>query len=76
MASHRHHVTVCEVNVSFDESEMQVLRSAAERAGQSLEEYVHDAAMLRASRRSGDVASAAKAVAKRSVELNRRLRDE
>lgn len=63
------------LNVSFDDTEMEILRAAAQEADESLKDFVHNAALLRADRHRQQVAAAAQMVAERSGELNRRLRD-
>lgn len=63
------------LNVSFDDTEMEILRAAAQEADESLKDFVHNAALLRADRHRQQVAAAAQMVAERSAELNRRLRD-
>lgn len=72
----RYHIFMPALNVPFDDTEMEALRAAAQQSDQSLKDYVHDAAMQRADRHKEQVAAAAKLVAQRSAELNRRLRDE
>ena len=51
-------------------------RAAAERSDQSLRSFVHGAAVAAASEHRHRVAEAARLVAERSAELNRRLADE
>ena len=63
-----------ELNVHFNDAEMEAIRAAAQESEQSLHDYVHDAAVQRAGRHNYRVAAAAELVAKRSAELNRRLR--
>lgn len=63
------------LNVSFDDTEMEILRAAAQEADESLKDFVHNAALLRADRHRQQAAAAAQMVAERSAELNRRLRD-
>lgn len=63
------------LNVSFDDTEMEILRAAAQEADESLKDLVHNAALLRADRHRQQVTAAAQMVAERSAELNRRLRD-
>ena len=63
------------MSVSFDEAEMAALRAAAEKADESLEEFIRSAALQRADRHRHQVAEAAHIVANRSADLNRRLRD-
>ena len=63
------------LNVSFDDTEMETLRAAAQEADESLKDLVHNAALLHADRHRQQVAAAAQMVAQRSAELNRRLRD-
>jgi len=63
------------LNVPFDDAELAGIRIAAQEADQSLQDFVHDAAVERADRNKQQVAAAAQLVAQRSAELNRRLRD-
>ncbi len=63
------------LNVPFDDAEMATIRVAAKGADQSLKDFVHDAALHRADRHKQEVAAAARIVAQRSAELNRRLRE-
>lgn len=63
------------LNVPFDDAEMEIIRTAAQEADQSLKDFVHEAALQRADRHRRQVAMAALIVAGRSAELNRRLRD-
>ena len=63
------------LNVPFDDAEMSVIRAAAHEADQSLKDFVHDAALQRADTHKRHVAEAARLVAERSAELNRRLAD-
>jgi uncharacterized protein (DUF1778 family) len=63
------------LNVPFDDDELGILRSAADEAEQSLKSFVHDAALERADRHKKNVAAAAQLIAKRSADLNKRLRD-
>lgn len=47
------------LNVSFDDTEMEPLRAAAQEADESLKDFVHNAALLRADRHRQQVAAAA-----------------
>ena len=64
-----------DLSVSFDEAQMKTLRAAALEADESLEDFVHKAALQRADHRRQQAAAAAQMVAERSAELNGRLRD-
>lgn len=61
------------LNVDFDDAEMEQIRAAARQDGLSLKRFVHAAVMERASMHKRRVAEAARVVADRSAELNRRL---
>lgn len=61
------------LNITFTEDEMHELRDAATAADVSLKAYVHAAVLEAASDRKRRVREAARIVALRSVELNRRL---
>lgn len=62
-----------EVTVAFDDTEMAVVRAAAQQAGQPVNDYVHAAVLQHAMRGKEHVAAAAEKVAQRSAVLNRRL---
>jgi hypothetical protein len=64
------------LNVPFSDDELAAVRAAAERSGQSLRSSAHGAATAAASEHEHRVAEAARVVAERSAELNRRLGDE
>lgn len=59
------------LNIKFDDSEMEQIRAAAKADNLSVKKFAHAAVVERASMRK--VADAARAVAERSAELNRRL---
>lgn len=61
------------LNLDFDESEMEQIRAAAQADALSLKKFAHAAVMERASMHRRRVAEAARVVAERSAELNRRL---
>ena len=61
------------LNVDFDYAEMEQIRAAARQDDLSLKRFVHAAVMERASMHKRRVAEAARVVADRSAELNRRL---
>ena len=61
------------LNLDFDESEMEQIRAAAQLDALSLKKFAHAAVMERASMHKRRVAEAARVVAERSAELNRRL---
>lgn len=61
------------LNLEFDEAEMAQIRSAAQADELSLKKFAHAAVMERASMHKRRVAEAARIVAERSAELNRRL---
>ncbi|WP_026306600.1 DUF1778 domain-containing protein [Smaragdicoccus niigatensis] len=64
------------LELTFTESEMELLRTAANASGQSLEAFVHDA-VLRSANDNGfraRVEATSRLVAEKSGELNRRLR--
>lgn len=61
------------LNLDFDESEMEQIRAAAQSDALSLKKFAHAAVMERASMHKRRVAEAARVVAERSAELNRRL---
>ena len=63
------------LNVPFSDDELEAVRAAAERSQQSLRSFVHGAAVAAASEHKHRVAEAARLVAERSAELNRRLAD-
>lgn len=65
--------TVPSLNISFTEEELAVVRSAAAGDDVSLRAFVHRAVMAAASEHKRRVAEAARIVAERSAELNRRL---
>jgi hypothetical protein len=64
------------LDVPFSGHELAAVRAAAERSGQSLRSFVHGAAIAAASEHEHRVAEAARAVAERSAELNRRLAED
>ncbi|OBB45448.1 antitoxin Phd [Mycobacterium sp. 852002-51961_SCH5331710] len=61
------------LNVNFSDEEMEQLRTAATAAELSLRAFVHRAAIDAASDHKRRVHEAARIVAERSAELNRRL---
>lgn len=61
------------LNITFTEAEMEQLRSAAADGDVSLRSFVHRAAVEAANQRKRRAAEAARIVAERSAELNRRL---
>ncbi|MGU3499474.1 antitoxin Phd [Mycobacterium sp. C31M] len=61
------------LNVDFDDAEMEQIRAAAKADDLSLKKFVHAAVMERASMHRRRVTEAARIVAERSAELNRRL---
>lgn len=61
------------LNVDFDDAELEQIRAAARADDLSLKKFVHAAVMERASMHKRRVAEAARLVAERSAELNRRL---
>ena len=61
------------LNVDFDDAGMEQIRAAARQDDLSLKRFVHAAVMERASMHKRRVAEAARVVADRSAELNRRL---
>ena len=61
------------LNLDFDDAEMEQIRAAARADDLSLKKFVHAAVMERASMHKRRVAEAARIVAERSAELNRRL---
>ncbi|MGV0715887.1 antitoxin Phd [Mycolicibacterium sp. XJ662] len=62
------------LNVNFSDEEMEQLRTAASAAELSLRAFVHRAAIEAASDHKRRVREAARIVAERSAELNRRLK--
>lgn len=64
------------LNVPFNDVEMSAIRAAARESDQSLKDFVRDAALQRADSHKRQVAEAARLVAERSAELNRRLADQ
>lgn len=63
------------LNLEFSDEEMADLRSAAERAGQSLKSLAHDAVVQAVSARKYLVEDAAARIARTSAGLNERLAD-
>lgn len=61
------------LNIEFDDAEMEQIRAAARVDDVSLKKFAHAAVMDRASMHKRRVAEAARVVAERSAELNRRL---
>ncbi len=61
------------LNLDFDDAEMEQIRAAAREGDLSLKKFAHAAVMERASMHKRRVAEAARVVAERSAELNRRL---
>lgn len=61
------------LNIDFDDAEMEQIRAAARADDLSLKKFAHSAVMERASTHKRRVAEAARVVAARSAELNRRL---
>ena len=61
------------LNLEFDDAEMAQIREAAKADDLSLKRFAHAAVMERASMHKRRVAEAARVVADRSAELNRRL---
>lgn len=61
------------LNLDFDDAEMGQIRAAAQADDLSLKKFAHAAVMERASMHKRRVAEAARVVAERSAELNRRL---
>ncbi|QFS89956.1 Antitoxin Phd [Mycobacterium sp. THAF192] len=61
------------LNVNFTDEEMEQLRTAAASGELSLRAFVHRAALDAASDHKRRVRAAARIVAERSAELNRRL---
>jgi uncharacterized protein (DUF1778 family) len=61
------------LNIPFSDDELEVIRGAAASENVSLRAFVHAAAVEAASEHKRRVAEAAKIVAARSAELNRRL---
>jgi hypothetical protein len=61
------------LNVQFTDAELERVRAAGGRNGQSLKSFAHDAILSAADGRAGRVAEAFEFVTARSAELNRRL---
>jgi hypothetical protein len=61
------------LNVTFTDDELAAVRTAAGEENLSLRAFVHRAALSAASDHKRRVAEAARLVAQRSAELNRRL---
>jgi hypothetical protein len=61
------------LNIAFTEDELEKIRAAAASDETSLRAFVHQAALSAASDHKRRVAQAARIVAERSAELNRRL---
>lgn len=61
------------LNIDFSDEELDKVRAAAANDDLSLRKFVHRAALDAASDHKRRVAEAARIVAERSVELNRRL---
>lgn len=61
------------LNITFTDEEHTALKAAAERRGVSLKTCVHDAAIAAVSEHKHRVLEAARIVADKSAELNRRL---
>lgn len=61
------------LNIGFTDEELEDVRAAAADDDVSLRTFAHDAVMAAASRKKRAVADAARLVAERSAELNRRL---
>jgi hypothetical protein len=61
------------LNISFTDEELEVVRNAAASDDMSLRAFAHQAILSAASEHKRRVAEAAKLVAARSVELNKRL---
>ncbi|MFC9980903.1 antitoxin Phd [Gordonia sp. NPDC127522] len=62
------------LNIEFTEEEYAQIKAAAESASVSIQPFVHDAAVDRASEHRRRVLQAAESVADWSSELNERLR--
>ena len=61
------------LNIDFDDAEMEQIRAAAKASGMSPQQFAHVAVVERANMHQRRAAEAARAVAERSAELNRRL---
>ncbi|MGV9798881.1 antitoxin Phd [Mycobacterium sp. NPDC003449] len=61
------------LNIDFDDAEMEQIRAAAQADDLSLKKFARAAVLERASMHKRRVAEAARVVAERSAELNRRL---
>ncbi|MFA5708759.1 antitoxin Phd [Mycolicibacterium sp.] len=61
------------LHVEFDDTEMEQIRAAAQADELSVKEFVHAAVLERAGMHKRRAAEAARVVAERSTELNRRL---
>ncbi len=61
------------LNVTFSDEELERVRSAAQRRGQALKPYAHDAILAVADDRNARVTEAFRFVTERSTELNKRL---
>lgn len=68
-----YHAAVPSLNITFTDAELEQVRAAAADDEMSLRSFVHAAAIERASQHKRRVAEAAKIVAQRSAELNKRL---
>ncbi|NKY89846.1 antitoxin Phd [Nocardia veterana] len=61
------------LNLTFTDDEMEALRAAASARRVSLKAFAHDAVLASSSEHSLRVGDAARRVAERSAELNKRL---
>ena len=61
------------LNIQFTDDELSRVRTAANRNGQALKPFAHDAILAAADSRAARVAEAFEYVTARSAELNRRL---
>ena len=69
----RYRIGVPSLNVEFSDEEMEQIRMAAQADDLSLKKFAHRAVVERASMHKRRVVEAARVVAERSAELNRRL---
>lgn len=68
-----YHLDVPSLNIAFTEEELESVRAAAASDDVSLRAFAHQAILAAASEHRRRVAEAARIIAERSAELNRRL---
>lgn len=69
----RYHKCMPALNLTFTDDEMATLRAAASAHQLSLKAFAHDAVLASSSEHARRVSDAARRIAERSAELNKRL---